>query len=398
MDIPITPIEDRLNGLDTAKRFTLVVLQSTSLCNLNCRYCYVPDRQNAAVMSPETLDAAYRLTVGCEDRLGITHEFLWHAGEPLSVGLPYMQNAVERCTTIALPDARFRFTMQTNGVLLTPAWARFLTDWDFSVGVSIDGPAILHNANRVNWAGRDSLDQARRGLDNLMDAGCRAGVLAVLTRDSLDYPDEIFDYFLESGVPGVGFNIEEIENENTSTSFDDDRNGSTQDHQKRLRAFFDRLFVRWWPHREHIQIREFVDIQRSAAAFRSDPAFARSPDEARPLGIVTVIRNGDVTTFSPEFAGASSERYNDFIVGNVHTLKSLNDVLDTQAFKDLHADIYQGLNTCVETCAYHPVCGSAFISNRFFEHGDFTQAETFTCLSMRKTVAEALFDGLLGLN
>jgi len=391
MDEQITPKAD----LDTAKRFTLVVMQSTSLCNLNCRYCYVPDRKNAAVMSPETLDATYHLTVGDEERLGITHEFLWHAGEPLSVGTPYMQDAVERCTTIAAPDAKFRFTMQTNGVLLTPKWATFLADWDFSVGVSIDGPAILHNANRVNWAGRDSLDQARRGLDNLMNAGCRAGVLAVLTHDSLDYPDEIFDYFLKSGVPGLGFNIEEIENQNTTTTFDADRNGEGIDHQKRLRAFFDRLFELWWPHRQDMQIREFVDIQRSAAAFRTDPSFARSPDEARPLGIVTVIRNGDVTTFSPEFAGATSDRYKDFIVGNVHTLKSLNEVLDTQVFKDLNADINQGLKACVETCAYHPVCGSAFISNRFFEHGDFTQAETFTCLSMRKTVADALFDGLL---
>ena len=199
-------------------------------------------------------------------------------------------------------------------------------------------------------------------------------------------------------MPGLGFNIEEIENQNTTTTFDADRNGEGIDHQKRLRAFFDRLFELWWPHRQDMQIREFVDIQRSAAAFRTDPNFARSPDEARPLGIVTVIRNGDVTTFSPEFAGASSERYKDFIVGNVHTLKSLNDVLDTQVFKDLNADINQGLKACVETCAYHPVCGSAFISNRFFEHGDFTQAETFTCMSMRKTVADSLFDGLLSLN
>lgn len=396
MNLDASIAEDTTPQKETPCGFTLVVLQSSSLCNLNCRYCYVPGRMAAEKMNNETLDAAFRLTVGAEDRRKITHEFLWHAGEPLAVGLPFIRNAVERCVDIALADTRFQFTLQTNGVLVTPQWAHFLKEWNFGVGISIDGPHFLHDANRRNWANEPTHDKARRGLDILLNEGCNTSVLAVLTKDSLDYPDEIFDYFLASGTPGLGFNIEEIENQNTETSFGANPMGkhNKDAHQRRVRAFFDRLFERWWPQRDKIQIREFVDVMRCASAFRVDNGFSRSPDEGRMLGIVTIMRNGKVATFSPEFAGATSSTYGDFVVGDVHTMSSLNDILASPVYARLKNDIQSGITACRDNCVYYPICGSSFISNRYFEHGTFLQPETFTCVAMRQTVAEAVFAGL----
>jgi uncharacterized protein len=69
------------------QQFTLVVLQLSSLCNLNCTYCYVPDRQNTEKMSFEVIDRVFDLTVACPDNAGHTFDFLFHAGEPLAVGL-----------------------------------------------------------------------------------------------------------------------------------------------------------------------------------------------------------------------------------------------------------------------------------------------------------------------
>ena len=44
--------------------------------------------------------------------------------------------------------------IQTNGMLLDEAWAGFLGQEGFSVGLSIDGPADLHDAFRVTAEGR----------------------------------------------------------------------------------------------------------------------------------------------------------------------------------------------------------------------------------------------------
>ena len=45
------------------------------------------------------------------------------------------------------------------------------------------------------------------------------GIIAVLTDFSLDFADEMFQFFIENGLYDVSFNIDEIEGIHTSTSF-----------------------------------------------------------------------------------------------------------------------------------------------------------------------------------
>lgn len=73
--------------------------------------------------------------------------FLWQGGEPLLLGISFYQKAL-------LFQQRFsgrkRITnaIQTNGTLLTEAWCQFLKRNHFLVGISLDGPADIHNAYR----------------------------------------------------------------------------------------------------------------------------------------------------------------------------------------------------------------------------------------------------------
>ena len=43
-------------------------------------------------------------------------------------------------------------------------------------------------------------------------------VITVLTADSLAYPDELFDFYVENGITSVAFNVEEIEGPNVTSS------------------------------------------------------------------------------------------------------------------------------------------------------------------------------------
>lgn len=49
--------------------------------------------------------------------------------------------------------------LQTNGILLNDEWCEFLAANNFLIGLSIDGPELLHNAYRVNRAGRGTFKQ-----------------------------------------------------------------------------------------------------------------------------------------------------------------------------------------------------------------------------------------------
>ena len=376
------------------KPLTLVVLQPTSLCNLNCTYCYVPGRLEAARMPDEILDAVFTKTLGSPLARSRRFEFLWHAGEPLTVGVEYFEKAVDKQKAATRGEMPIN-AVQTNGVLIDHRWTEFFKRNEFKVGISIDGPGFLHDAKRRKRGGQGSLKDALRGFHLLQDHGVEPAALAVLTRESLDYPDEIFSFFLENDIWSFGFNVEEVENQHTETSFGVRQGGTLPAWlREKYRAFFSRLFDLWWPLRGFVSIREIHDVIHGIQWKLKDPSYQRQPDESTRLGIITIAKNGDMTTFSPEFAGAEVPEFNNFVVGNILSIKKLEDILSNSTFRRLERLVERGRRCCAESCLYFDLCGSAFISNRYFETGSIDRAESMACVLQRKIVSEVILEKL----
>jgi sulfatase maturation enzyme AslB (radical SAM superfamily) len=78
---------------ETAELTELVVIQPSSFCNIDCNYCYVPDRSNRSVISPDILEDILA-KVFCSRRVADGFRLLWHNGEPLSRGIPFYENAL----------------------------------------------------------------------------------------------------------------------------------------------------------------------------------------------------------------------------------------------------------------------------------------------------------------
>src|SRR5262245_41411353 len=72
----------------------LLVLHPTPFCNINCSYCYLPDRQNTRAMSPETLEKTLDW-VFSSGLVRAPFTLLWHAGEPLVVPPKFYDHAAE---------------------------------------------------------------------------------------------------------------------------------------------------------------------------------------------------------------------------------------------------------------------------------------------------------------
>src|SRR5260370_3546022 len=81
----------------------LLVLQSTPFCNIDCSYCYLPDRTAQTRMSDGVLEAiaAKLLQSGL---VSTDLPVLWHAGEPLVPGPDYYQNAFDVLRPGAAPS------------------------------------------------------------------------------------------------------------------------------------------------------------------------------------------------------------------------------------------------------------------------------------------------------
>ena len=189
-------------------------------CNLRCDYCYYIGKEAAfAAVSanprpsantrsrwsmPEALLRSYiaqRIASSAAEPI----HFEWHGGEPTLIGLGYFR-LVRRIQRAELPPGRSVTNgLQTNGVLIDKAWADFLAREGFSVGLSIDGPADLHDRHRKGPDGSPSHAAAMRAFGLLTKAGVFCNILCVITADSAAEPERVYSFFRDAGAKYLQF-------------------------------------------------------------------------------------------------------------------------------------------------------------------------------------------------
>lgn len=177
---------------------SLLVLQPSPFCNINCDYCYLPNRTSKKRMSMEVIAATIKKVFDAELVLGPL-TIVWHAGEPLAVPIAYYEQAFRNVLENAPENASIRHCMQSNGTLLNDAWCRFIKAHNISIGLSIDGPAAIHDVHRRTRSGRGSHEAAMRGLRLLQANDIPFHVISVITRQSLGRAER-FTIFLPSSV------------------------------------------------------------------------------------------------------------------------------------------------------------------------------------------------------
>lgn len=175
--------------------FHLVAKPTGAACNLDCSYCFFLSKE--ALWSPH------------EQRMSepVLHRFLerylaaqpdgeveiaWQGGEPTMRGLDFFRRAVEIAEELKRPRQTVRHTMQTNATLIDTQWADFLSCEHFLVGVSIDGPEELHDAHRVNKAGRGTYQQTVRGLRVLQEHGVETNILCTVNAANATQPLRVY--------------------------------------------------------------------------------------------------------------------------------------------------------------------------------------------------------------
>lgn len=353
----------------------LIVLQPTPYCNINCSYCYLGGRNSRHVMSGILLE---RISVEILSQIP-SHScplIVWHAGEPLTVSLDWYKNAYQILTSAA--PAGMRFAMQTNGIAMTPEWVEFLRYTGTSVGLSIDGPQRFHDARRRTRRSGPTWELVRSGLALLQEADIFPQVICVLSPESLQVPQEFYQFFADHNITNVSFSIDELEGINASSSFDG------VDHKPAMIQFLVQLLrqAQWagYP----LRIREMERIAALGCGIGR-----LENEQVRPWDIVTVDALGNVSTFSPEAAEAISEEYGGFIFGNLLN-GSLVDCISSPHFRTLAADIADGVASCRAACRYFDVCGGGAPINKFVENGTVKSTETQYCRLGTQAAADAL--------
>lgn len=362
---------------------TLVVLQPTTFCNINCQYCYLPDRSKTKRM-PVDIIRRVASEVLSSDLVDEPFVFLWHLGEPLAVPPSFYEEAFSEIARVNQEHKReYVHSFQTNATLLNEQWINLIQRHRIKLGISLDGPAFIHDRQRITRSGKGTHASVLRGVDLLQANNVPFSVIAVLTDFSLDYPDEFFAFFYEHGIDHVGFNIDEIEGMHTSTSF------SQSQSVKRYKRFLSRLIQLSVQYQGAVKFREVWTNLRTLVLGTDDPYNTTN----KPLRILNIDARGNFSTFCPELVAATSQKYGDFVMGNI--LKDgLADLAANPVFQLVHREIEEGVALCKKTCSYWNFCGGGSPSNKFFEHGRFDVAETTTCRIHKQVTVDVLVDYL----
>jgi uncharacterized protein len=362
---------------------TLIVLQATTLCNINCSYCYLPDRAQNTRMSQDVLRATFD-SVLASSLVSDPVMFLWHLGEPLAASPGFYEEAFALAARTARRyGRRVRHAFQTNATLVNNTWIELIKRHDVLVGISVDGPAFIHDRARITRRGSGTHASVMRGVARLQGAGLRFGAISVLTDFTLDYPDEFYDFFVSSGIRNVAFNIDEIEGVHRHSSL------ASAGSVDRYRDFLTRVLKRAEYHHGAVKIRE-VWANMSVLAFG---AVEPSNSTNKALAILTVDHLGNMSSFSPELVAARTAGVRKFTMGNVLT-DSLEEMLENPVFRDVRCEIAAGVQLCRDTCDYWSFCGGGSPSNKFFEHGRFDVSETRNCHVHKKATVDALMNYL----
>ena len=176
--------------------FSLLVKPVGARCNLACDYCFYLDKSALYPNGPAQMPDAVLARI-LESYLSLPFDSFsvtFQGGEPLLAGLPFFRRADALAKQFLPPGRRLSLSIQTNATLMTHEAARFFADAGWLVGVSVDGPAPVHDAHRRTPDGSGTHANALRGIEALRDVGCEYNVLTLVTEANVHEPEHLYRY------------------------------------------------------------------------------------------------------------------------------------------------------------------------------------------------------------
>jgi uncharacterized protein len=182
-----------------------VYFNPTERCNLNCTYCYIPEKMRRRGPHMSTDDLLRALAI-LKDYFGTTvprgqrPQIIFHGAEPLL-------NREAVFAGIEKHADDFLFGIQTNATLLDDSAIDFLRRHDVSVGISLDAAtAAISNRTRTTWDGRGVYAEVVDAMQRLKGYPAWS-VIATVSQENLRHLNGLVDFLHGHEVPTCLMNI-----------------------------------------------------------------------------------------------------------------------------------------------------------------------------------------------
>lgn len=351
---------------------SLHIFVLTNVCNLRCVYCQAKDEEAIVPrkMTRETAEKCVDVALSSPARF-LTFEF--QGGEPLA-NFEVLQHIV-RYTEEKKGSKSVTFNLVSNLTLLTPEMLDFLIAHEVGISTSIDGFAQLHDANRAYHNGAGTFREVTEKLRMIQQRGYPVGAIQTTTRQSLAYPREIVDTYIDLGQKNIF--IRPLTRLGTAARVWDTVGYTAEEFLAFYKACLEHIIAR---NLEGVPIREshaVIFLQKILTGSAVNYMELRSPCGAS-VGQMAYFYDGNVFTCD-EGRMLYEMGMDDFKIGNVFA-DTYDAMMRSPGCKAVCvASLLEGQIGCCD-CVYQPYCGTCPVINLALEKDLFVKnTQSFRC-------------------
>lgn len=176
----------------------------TSMCNFQCKYCFVETRIKQTLKSNMSKEIATKAV----DILKRTVKdnfvsVVFYGGEPL-LEFDILRHVVTYAKQVQL---NAKYVLITNGSVMNDEIAVFLKNNHFEVGISLDGERQINDAMRINAYGEGTYYTVTAAIEKLLKHNVPIGISCTLSKHNINSPIGIMNCLKKYNLPYVSYNL-----------------------------------------------------------------------------------------------------------------------------------------------------------------------------------------------
>ncbi|MBL8228301.1 MAG: anaerobic sulfatase maturase [Bryobacterales bacterium] len=350
------------SSLGTTPRITsLLIKPASAVCNLDCAYCFYLDREADPYkslpgrrMSEETLERLVDTFLFYSFPNSV---FAFQGGEPTLAGLPFFEKLVKLQKQYGRDGQNVSNALQTNGMLLDESWCQLFKEYNWLIGLSMDGPEEIHDSYRFNKAGHGTWKRVMQSLQTMQKHKVDFNILCVLSQANVHKAREVYQYFKGLGIDNIQYiPLSEFDDQGKPLPF----TISAEEYGR----FMVETFDLWWPDRRKIRIRFFDNIAEALAGQKPGSCTMHETCDS----YVVVEYNGDI--YPCDFFVSS-----DWRLGNIN-LDSWTEIARKQRRYSFAKNKTIPHPEC-QVCEYQAICHGGCPKSRHAMNRDFADLDHF---------------------
>jgi len=340
---------------------SLFIINITTKCNLNCKYCFANSGPSGSDMSEEVMIETIKQALQMPEISKVIFEF--QGGEP-TINFKGIKRFIELSEEINKSFGKsISYRIETNGTLINDEMAKFFYEHRIEIGVSIDGPAEINDATRVYQNGKGTFEEIMKGVRALRNAGYKVlGSVCTINKYNVEHPKEIVEFFKKENFS--------FKPRPTNILGREKENHTAPDPEKWFEAYKTMYFYS-----------KELGVDNSSAHIYEENTYTPFRDYMclrSPCGaareVVSINPNGDVYPCDG-FKGVE-----EFKMGNILNEKIV-DMLKKPFIVKLRNRTWKDIPRC-NSCVFHGMCGSCVYS-AYGAFGDIYREDP-ECLARKK--------------